>query len=120
MATCRKCRPAGRNTAKANLEHYLTATVPFAPACRCCSQPAEYGPTASRPEPGTQAKARGRHVATSTREAGVYLPTSTVPFKPEKLDELFAFIAKGLLWHPWHVLITPDTAGVWAGILKHG
>jgi hypothetical protein len=52
------------------------------------------------------------------QKAGVYLPTSTVPFEPEKLDELFAFIAKGLVWHHWHVLIIPDTAGVWAGILN--
>jgi hypothetical protein len=56
---------------------------------------------------------------TWTREAGVYLPTSTLPFEPEKLDELFAFVAKGLVWHHWGVLITLDTAGVWAGIL-HG
>jgi hypothetical protein len=53
-----------------------------------------------------------------TREAGVYLPTSTVPFEPEKLNELFAFIAKGLAWHHWSALLsTPDTA-VWAGLLN--
>lgn len=111
------CRPC--NTAKANLEHYLTATLPF--GGRHADAAANL--LSMVPQRLDQNLALKRKLAagmsrTWTREAGVYLPTSTVPFEPEKLDELFAFIAKGLLWHHWHVLITPDTAGVWAGILN--
>ena len=76
--------------------------------------------TASRQEPGPQAKSRGRDDADlDPRSGSCTFPTSTLPFEPEKLDELFAFVAKGLVWHHWGVLITLDTAGVWAGIL-HG
>jgi hypothetical protein len=41
----------------------------------------------------------------------------SVPFEPEKLVELFEFIARGLAWHHWRMLIAADTV-VWAGILN--
>jgi hypothetical protein len=110
------CRPC--NAAKADLEHYLTAVLPFGGRHADAAASLQ----GMVPQRLAQNLALKRKLAagtsrTWTREAGVYLPTSTVPFEPEKLDELFAFIAKGLVWHHWRVLISPDTAGVWAGIL---
>jgi hypothetical protein len=52
-----------------------------------------------------------------TLEGGVYVRTSALPFEPEKLTKLFAFIAKGLAWHHWRVIIASDSAS-WAGLLN--
>ena len=43
----------------------------------------------------------------------------TVPIDPEKVGELFALIAKGLLWHHWQVLLRPDKFGVRAELQVH-
>jgi hypothetical protein len=111
------CGPC--NSAKADLERYLTATLPFGGR----HADAEANLEGMVPKRLAKNLALKRKLAagmsrTWIREAGVYLPTSTVPFEPEKLEELSAFIAKGLVWHHWRVLITPDTAGVWARLLN--
>jgi hypothetical protein len=111
------CQPC--NKAKSDLEHYLATVLPFG------GRHADAAANLQGKVPRRLAKnlALHRKLAAGmsrvwTREAGVYLPTSTVPFEPEKLNELFAFIAKGLAWHHWGVLVsTPDTA-VFAGLLN--
>jgi hypothetical protein len=50
-------------------------------------------------------------------ENGLLVPAMTLPFESEKVDRLFRFIAKGLAWHHWRVLLDGKT-GVWAGILS--
>jgi hypothetical protein len=112
-ATCQPC-----NKAKSDLEHYLATVLPFG------GRHADAAANLQGKVPRRLAKnlALHRKLAAGmsrvwTREAGVYLPTSTVPFEPEKLNELFAFVAKGLAWRHWGVLITPDAA-IWAGILN--
>jgi hypothetical protein len=110
------CRPC--NTAKADLEHYLTAVLPFGGRHADAVANLE----GMVPQRLAQNLALKRKLAAGrtriwTREAGIYLPTSTLPFEPEKLAKLFVFIAKGLAWHHWRVLITSDTDG-WAGTLN--
>jgi hypothetical protein len=109
------CEPC--NKAKAKLEHYLATVLPFA------GRHADAGANLQDKVPPRLAKnlrlhrtlARGR-ARTWTREAGVCMPSSTLPFEPEKFEQLCAFVAKGLAWHHWGVLITADT-DAWVGIL---
>jgi hypothetical protein len=110
------CQPC--NEAKAGLEHYLATVLPF--AGRHADAPANLQEMVRRRLDKNRRLHRTLAAGMSrtwTREAGVYMPTSTLPFEPEKLEELFAFIAKGLTWHHWGVLITANT-DVWAGILN--
>ena len=41
-------------------------------------------------------------------DAGIVLPTVSVPFDGEKLSSWGAFIAKGLMWHHWQLLLPDD------------
>jgi hypothetical protein len=109
------CEPC--NKMKSDLEHYLTTVLPFA------GQHADAAANLETMVPRRLAKNVHLHrklaaglSRTWAQEAGVFRPSLTLPFEPEKLEELFVFIAKGLAWHHWRALITGDT-DVWAGIL---
>ena len=54
----------------------------------------------------------------STIVPGRETPAMTIPIDPEKVGELSALIAKGLLWHHWQVLLAPDAFGVRAEMLS--
>jgi hypothetical protein len=109
------CRPC--NKKKSDLEHYLTAVLPF--GGRHTDAAANLADAAPRRLAGNLALWRRLAAGMSrvwTREGGVYVRTSVLPFEPEKLTKLFAFIAKGLAWHHWRVVVASD-AGVWASVL---
>jgi hypothetical protein len=109
---------AGCNGAKSQLEHYLTAVLPFG------GQHADGLAYLSEMVPGrlagNQKLARrlSAGLSTTTVVPGKETPAMTVPIDPEKIGELFALIAKGLLWHHWQVLLPPDTFGVRAEMLS--
>jgi ribosomal protein L40E len=113
VPACQSC-----NKAKSDLEHYLATVLPFG------GRHTDAAANLKNTVPQRLAKNLALHRTLTagmsrvwTREAGVYRRALTLPFEPEKLDELFAFIAKGLAWHQWGLLVTPDT-DVWAGILN--
>ena len=47
----------------------------------------------------------------------LYVPTIALPIESEKIDQLFRFIVKGLVWHHWKLLFDSNFAA-WAGILS--
>jgi hypothetical protein len=116
LPTVPACQPC--NKEKSDLEHYLTAVLPFG------GRHADATANLEGAVPRRLARNLALHkkLATGmrrvwTREGGVYLPTSTLPFEPEKLTKLFAFIAKGLAWNHWRVVVASDSAS-WAGLLN--
>jgi hypothetical protein len=54
----------------------------------------------------------------SVMAPGAETPVMTIPIGPGKVGELFALIAKGLVWHHWQVLLPPDDFGVRAEMLS--
>jgi hypothetical protein len=108
---------AACNGAKSQLEHYLTAVLPFG------GQHADGLVHLTEMVPGRLARnqklARGLSAGLSrTLVAGRDTPAMTIPIDPDKVGELFALIAKGLLWHHWQVLLPPVAFGVRAEMLS--
>jgi hypothetical protein len=102
---CQAC-----NGAKSGLEHYLTAVLPFG------GQHADGLVHLSQMVPGRLARNQrlARRMSaelSSIVVPGRVTPAMTVPIDPEKIGELFALIAKALLWHHWQVLLRPETFG---------
>jgi hypothetical protein len=105
------------NGAKSQLEHYLTAVLPFG------GQHADGLAHLTEMVPGRLARnqklARGLTAGLSrTMVPGRETPAMTIPIEPEKVGELFALIAKGLLWHHWQFLLPPNAFGVRADMLS--
>jgi hypothetical protein len=94
VPACQAC-----NSAKSGLEHYLTAVLPFG------GRHADGAAHLSGMVPGRLA--RNQKLARRiSAELSIVVPdrdtlAMTVPIDPEKIAELFALIAKGLLWHHW-------------------
>jgi hypothetical protein len=112
VPACEQC-----NKAKSDLEHYLATVLPF--GGRHVDAAANLQGSAPRRLAKNQALHRKLAAGMSpgwTQEAGVYRPTSTLPFEPENLAELFGFIARALAWHHWRALIRPTD--VWVGGLN--
>ena len=86
------CQPC--NQVKSSLEHYLPTVSPFAD--RHADAPANLQDMVPR----RLAKNRRLHrtLAAWIREAGAYMPTSTLPFEPEKLEELFDSLQRARSW----------------------
>jgi hypothetical protein len=108
---------AACNGAKSKLEHYLTAVLPFG------GQHADGLVHLTEMVPGRLARnqklARGLSAGlSSTIVPGRETPAMTIPIDPEKVGELFALTAKGLLWHHWQVLLSPNAFGVRAEMLS--
>jgi hypothetical protein len=109
------CEPCNRG--KSELEHYLTAVLPFA----------SHHPVASKlletrvPERLGRNRKLHRELATGQRHImmrgdGTVTPRMTIPFEGPKLAALFRMIVRGLVAHHWSVLI-PQDYHVGAGIL---
>lgn len=109
------CEPCNRG--KSELEHYLTAVLPFA----------SHHPVASElletrvPERLGRNRKLHRELAAGhgrilMRERGIISPRMTIPFDSAKLSALFRMVVRGLVAHHWGVLI-PQEYYVGAGIL---
>lgn len=105
VPACTKC-----NREKSILEHYLTTVLPFG---------AKHSDAAINLEkmvpPRLAKNIKLHHHLTEKRkdiwaeEKGLFLPSIKIPFDSKKLDRLFCFIVKGLIWYHWGVLLTPNT-----------
>lgn len=96
------CSPC--NNAKSSLEHYLTAVLPFG------AQHAGASENLETLVPGRLEKNQRlrRELAANIGSApcpGTGRPSMTIPFDGEKLAQLFGFMARGLLWHEWGVML---------------
>jgi hypothetical protein len=113
VPACEAC-----NHEKSKLEHYLTAVLPFGGRHTDSVQN-----LSTLVEPRL-AKNTKLHSALSvgqgrvwSREGGLLVPVSTLPIDGDKIDRLFEFIIKGLLWHHWNVILDRGRHGLWAGFL---
>jgi hypothetical protein len=113
IPACEAC-----NHEKSKLEHYLTAVLPFGGRHIDSAQNLS---TLVEPRLAKNAKLynalnAGRRQVWG-REGGLLVPVSTLPIDGDKIDRLFVFIIKGLLWHHWNVILEPGRHGLWAGFL---
>lgn len=105
------CKPC--NSRKSELEHYLTAVLPFG------GRHADATETLATMVPGrlegnkrlARELAAGAEYVSPLDSSGD--PAFTVPFDSEPLRELFEMIARGLAWHHWVLLLPPDTVNVY-------
>ncbi len=91
------------------MEHYLTAMLPFG---------AKHVDAAINLEtmvPPRLAKNKKLHYALAqdredlwVHENGLFRLRTKIPFDSTKLNQLYCFIIKGLMWHHWGVLLTPN------------
>ncbi|MDD3182308.1 MAG: HNH endonuclease [Alphaproteobacteria bacterium] len=104
VPSCAKC-----NGEKSSLEHYLTTVLPFG------GRHADATTNLSEMVPQRlekNAKLR-RHLISEkgriwSEEAGLLLPHMTLPIDSDKLNQLFCYIIKGLIWHHWGLLLPCD------------
>ncbi|MFL9841725.1 hypothetical protein ABS767_12185 [Sphingomonas sp. ST-64] len=109
------CTPCNR--AKSDLEHYLSAVLPFGGRHAGSSEMLE----AEVPRRLAKNPRLHRELATGQQtiwveQNGVILPTLAIPFDGTKLDALFAMLARGLAFHHFGVVI-PSTHFIGAGTL---
>lgn len=98
VPACEKC-----NGEKAKLEHYLTAVLPFGARHQDAHENLE-SMVPARLEQNLRLKRELSAGADVTSSGGL----ETVPIDGEKLEELFGYIARGLAWHHWPEVLTPD------------
>jgi hypothetical protein len=110
---------AACNAEKSQLEHYLTAVLPFGGKHEDAEEVlSEMVPPRLERNAKLKRALSGGHAQGWTKENGVLVPAMTVPFDSDRASELFRFITKGLLYHHWGVILDKRTHGVWAGFLN--
>jgi hypothetical protein len=114
VPACQAC-----NDAKGRLEHYLTAVLPFGGRhTDAATSLAEFvPPRLARNAALHKHLSQGRQRVWA-REGNLAVPVTTLPVDSLKIEALFRYIVKGLVWHHWQVLLSAET-GVWAGGLTN-
>lgn len=105
VPACLQC-----NRDKSELEHYLTAVLPFGGRHRDARLTLE-GMVPDRLAKNARLYRllqQGRDGIWVPDAAGLQVPTMTIPFDGEKLERLFGLIARGLTWHHWQTLLGSD------------
>lgn len=105
VPSCKEC-----NNKKSKLEHYLTAIMPFG------GQHPDAGITLSTMVPPRLARNKKLHSILSggvgyvyvSENGGPWIRRMQLPFEPKHLLDLCEFLIKGLAWHHWKILLTPD------------
>jgi hypothetical protein len=92
VPACGKC-----NGDKSQLEHYLTAVLPFGGQHRASAETLK-----------TLVPPRLKKNAKLDRELKVGYSGDKIPLRDRKIEPLFEFIAKGLLSHHWGIILTPS------------
>ncbi len=100
---------AACNAEKSRLEHELTAVLPFGGRHADAAENLER--LAARRMVGNRRLQRALASGSSKvwiRAGGVYQRTLAVPLNWKKVERLFGFIARGLAWYHWKVLVGSD------------
>jgi hypothetical protein len=106
------------NNDKSKLEHYLTSVLPFGGRHPdATANLSEMVPKRLARNAALHRRLGAGQSRAWTRFGELYIPAMTLPIDSEKIDALFRYIIKGLVWHHWRVLLAPK-AGVWAGVLS--
>ncbi len=117
VPACAKC-----NGEKATLEHYLTALLPFGGRHAKARENLE---TMVPPRLNKNKKLH-HHLAARTRtvwareRTGLLLPTMTLPLDFARVEALFTFIVKGLVWYHWQTYLTSDHFVTVLALSQHG
>jgi len=106
VPACNRC-----NGDKSNLEHYLTALLPFG------GRQADASTNLTTMVPKRlesnrrlhRGLTRGIKTVWTTEPSGLYVRTLALPFDGENLEQLLALIVRGLMWHHWQVLVAADS-----------
>lgn len=99
---------AGCNGVKSELEHYAVSVLPFGGRHSSAHEnlvtmvPKRLSRNA--PLHRRLGDSRGREWIRDTN--GLVVPMTTLPVDNERLNQLFEFVAKGLLWHHWRTYLT--------------
>lgn len=103
---CRKC-----NGAKAELEHYLTAVLPFGGRHEDATATLENMVPARLAKNAKLQRRLAEHSSDvwARTDAGVIVRTMALPFDTPKLEAYFAYVVKGLLWHHWSLYLPEDS-----------
>jgi hypothetical protein len=102
VPSCKQC-----NSAKSNLEHYLTAVLPFSSdhITALKSQAEKVNRRLNKNLPLKNELRTGISPAWFPVKNGSVEKTIAVPFQPKKLIEYCEYIVKGFIWHEWDVII---------------
>lgn len=105
VPACKLC-----NQAKSDLEHYLTAVLPF--GGRHSGAKDNLSNMVPKRLANNAALRRrlesGRSRIWTREKSGLLVQTMALPFDGPKLEKLVEFIVKGLVWHHWKVLLGSD------------
>jgi hypothetical protein len=113
---------AGCNNEKSNLEHYLTAILPFGGRHESAKE------NLSIMVPGRLAKNRKLQKELQEKEGhslsvepgGHATKCMTLPIEGQKLLNLFSAITKGLIWHHWGTLLTKEFSVATIALTRFG
>jgi hypothetical protein len=105
VPACNKC-----NGVKSKLEHYLTAVFPFGGRHPDALQNLQIMVPSRLEKNQKLHRQLGAGISNELTKttSGLFVPTTVIPFDGEKLEQLFEFIVKGLMWHHWQVLLDGD------------
>jgi hypothetical protein len=116
VPACDRC-----NNKKSELEHYLTAILPFG------GLHADAHTNLEKQVPPRLKKnlKLHRHLANANvhewiNQKGLLLPTIKLPIDSSKLYALFCYIVKGLMWHHWGTILTPNHVVRVGGLTREG
>jgi hypothetical protein len=105
VPTCDSC-----NNEKGNLEHYLTAVLPFggrhADAQANLNELVE--PRLAKNKKLHRHLSRDSSRVWTQTESGLHARSMALPFEPERVVNLFKFIVRGVLFYHWKVRLTAD------------
>jgi hypothetical protein len=96
------------NNKKSELEHYLTAVLPFG------GRHIEAGQNLQEMVPKRLAHnaslqrmlSSHQGIAWVRDDGGLYVPAMTLPVEFDRIEKLMGFVARGLAWHHWGVRLT--------------
>jgi hypothetical protein len=113
---------AACNGKKSAIEHYLATVLPFG------GRHAEALDNLTANVPRRLAKNQKLHRnlyagtsrVWSTEPSGLVVNTTAVPLDGERLEQLIAFVVRGLMFHHWGVILGPDMLVQAMTLTKHG
>lgn len=96
------------NCTKSELEHYAVSVLPFGGRHSGAAESLEtmVPKRLARNAPLSRMLTQNRGRAWGREDTGLVVPLMTLPVDSERLNQLFAFIAKGLLWHHWQTRLS--------------
>jgi hypothetical protein len=115
--SCRRC-----NEAKSQLEHYLTAVLPFSSnhITALKSQDEKVNRRLNKNLPLKNELRSGISSAWFPLKNGKVEKTIAIPFQSDKLIEYCEYIVKGLIWYEWDIIVPKHYVIEVMSLTQHG